>query len=294
MGADGAKQRDPTHSRALAPGLWLVATPIGNARDVTLRALDVLARADAIAAEDTRRARQLLEIHGVALRGRPVIRYDDHAGARTRPALLARLARGEAVALVSDAGTPLLADPGYRLARDAIAAGALVRAAPGASAALAALSVSGLPSDRFLFAGFPPARPGERTRWLAALAAVPATLVLYESPRRVAESLAAMIEAFGDREAALCRELTKRHEETRRGRLSALAASAAETPPRGEIVLVIAPPAPVAADADAIDAALRDALRTLSVRDAAREVATALDAPRKLVYQRAVGLASGE
>ncbi len=288
-------QRDPAGPGRLEPGLWLVATPIGHARDVTLRALDILARADAIAAEDTRRAKQLLDIHGVALNGRPIIRYDDHAGARTRPALLARLAAGEAVALVSDAGTPMVADPGYRLAREAAEAGAAVRAAPGASALLAALAVSGLPSDRFLFAGFPPAKAGERARWLADLAAVPATLVFYESPRRLSESLAAMAEAFGAREAAVCRELTKKFEETRRGALAALAgAYAAEAAPRGEIVVVIGPPAAESAGPETIDAALRDALRGQSVRDAAREVAAALGAPRKDVYRRALEIAEEE
>jgi 16S rRNA (cytidine1402-2'-O)-methyltransferase len=292
MDPEAARQRGGAGVERLEPGLWLVATPIGNARDVTLRALDVLARADAIAAEDTRRAKQLLDIHGVALGGRPILRYDDHAGARTRPAILARLAAGEAVALVSDAGTPMVADPGYRLAREAAAAGVPVRAAPGASAVLAALSVAGLPSDRFLFAGFPPAKAGERARWLADLAAVPATLVLYESPRRLADSLAAMAGAFGDREAAVCRELTKKFEETRRGSLAALAEAYADEPdPKGEIVVVIGPPAAQAADAETIDAALRRALETQSVRDAARTVAEALGAPRKAVYSRALEIA---
>jgi 16S rRNA (cytidine1402-2'-O)-methyltransferase len=233
MGDRPDRQRREGAQSRIEPGLWLVATPIGNAADVTLRALDILAGADAIAAEDTRRARHLLEIHGVPLRGRPVLRYDDQAGARTRPAILERLAAGEAVALVSDAGTPMVADPGYRLAREAAAAGVAVRAAPGASALLAAIAVSGLPSDRFLFAGFPPSKAGERARFLAELAPIPATLALYESPRRLAESLAAMAEAFGEREAAVCRELTKKFEETRRGPLGALAeAYAAEPRPR--------------------------------------------------------------
>jgi 16S rRNA (cytidine1402-2'-O)-methyltransferase len=295
MDPQAETQRDPAAPGRLEAGLWLVATPIGNARDVTLRALDILARADAIAAEDTRRAKQLLDIHGVALNGRPIIRYDDHAGARTRPALLARLAAGEAVALVSDAGTPMVADPGYRLAREAAEAGAAVRAAPGASALLAALAVSGLPSDRFLFAGFPPAKTGERARWLAALASVPATLVFYESPRRLAESLAAMAAALGPREAAVCRELTKKFEETRRGALADLAAAyAAEPAPKGEIVIVIGPPVAEAAGPEAVDAALREALSRLSVRDAAREVAEALGAPRKAVYRRALELSGPE
>jgi 16S rRNA (cytidine1402-2'-O)-methyltransferase len=273
----------------LEPGLYLVATPIGNAADVTLRALDVLARADAIAAEDTRRTRQLLEIHAVPLGGRPLIPYHDHNAVAQRPKLLARLAAGETLALVSDAGTPLVADPGFRLAREAQAAGIAVRAAPGASALLAALSVAGLPTDRFLFAGFPPAKAGERGRWLAALAAAPATLVFYEAPHRLPASLAAMAAAFGDREAAVCRELTKKFEETRRGRLGALAAACAADPPRGEIVVVVGPPGPAApAPTDALDAALRAALETASVKDAARAVADALGAPRREVYRRAL------
>ncbi len=286
-----SKRTAQTESR-LDPGLYLVATPIGNAADITLRGLDVLTRADAIAAEDTRRTRHLLDIHGIALNGRPMIPYHDHNGAVQRPGLRGRLAAGEAVALVSDAGTPLVADPGWRLAREAEQAGAAVIAVPGASAVLAALSVAGLPTDRFMFAGFAPTKTGERARWLEGFAATPATLVFYESPRRLAASLAAMTEAFGDRPAAVCRELTKKFEETRRGRLAALAqAYAAEAPPKGEIVVLVGPPAPAGtADAD-IDAALRTALASGSVKDAAREVAQALGAPRNRVYQRALDLA---
>jgi 16S rRNA (cytidine1402-2'-O)-methyltransferase len=189
----------------------------------------------------------------------------------------------------------MVADPGYRLAREAAEAGAVVRAAPGASALLAALAVAGLPSDRFLFAGFPPSKAGERARWLDGLAAVPATLVFYESPRRLAESLGAMAAAFGARDAAVCRELTKKFEETRRGALTALAeAYATEAAPKGEIVVVIGPPAAASAGPEAIDAALRAALRAHSVRDAAREVAEALGAPRKDVYRRALEIAGDE
>jgi 16S rRNA (cytidine1402-2'-O)-methyltransferase len=276
---------------ALPKGLYLVATPIGAAADITLRALDILRRADAIAAEDTRRARHLLDIHGVPLAGRPLTPYHDHNGAAQRPGLLARVARGQAVALVSDAGTPLVADPGWKLAQEAIARGLPVTAAPGASALLAALSVAGLPTDRFLFAGFPPTKAGERARFLADLAATPATLVFYESPRRVDESLEAMRAALGDRPAALCRELTKKFEQTRRGPLSDLIAGAAADPPRGEIVIVVGPPSAAAATEADIDAALAEALAGASVRDAARDVAERLGAPRKAVYQRALALA---
>jgi 16S rRNA (cytidine1402-2'-O)-methyltransferase len=293
-GAESAGPEAP--GGGLAGGLYLVATPIGNASDVTLRALDVLARADVIAAEDTRRARHLMDIHGVALRGRPMIPYHDHNGAAQRPGLIARMAAGEAVALVSDAGTPLIADPGWRLAREAAEAGVAVTALPGASALLAALSLCGLPTDRFLFAGFPPPKAAERARWLAGLAAVPATLVFYESPHRLADSLAAMAAAYGAREAAVCRELTKRFEEVRRAPLRDLAAAyGAEADPRGEIVVVVGPPpeAPPAGAED-IDAALRAALARGSVKDAAREVAEAYGAPRAEVYRRALALTAAE
>jgi 16S rRNA (cytidine1402-2'-O)-methyltransferase len=278
----------------LGPGLYLVATPIGNARDITLRALDVLARADVLAAEDTRNTRRLLEIHGIRRSGR-ILPYHDHNGAAQRPRLLAALADGRSVALVSDAGTPLVADPGYRLAREAMAAGHAVTAVPGASALLAALSVAGLPTDRFLFAGFPPPRGSPRRRSLAELAQVPATLVFYESPRRLAASLADMAAVFGaGRPAAVCRELTKRFEETRRDGLGALAghyAGAGE--PKGEVVVLVGPPLAPEAPVEALDAALAAALESQSVRDAAAEVAAALGMPRRQVYARALELARG-
>jgi 16S rRNA (cytidine1402-2'-O)-methyltransferase len=208
--------------------------------------------------------------------------------------LLAALAEGRSVALVSDAGTPLVADPGWRLAAEAIAAGHAVTAVPGASALLAALSVAALPTDRFLFAGFLPPRDAARRRALAELAAVPATLVFYESPRRLAATLAAMAEVLGaGRSAAVCRELTKRFEEVRRDTLGALAAAQAAAPvPRGEVVVLVGPPLPAPEpDADALDAVLAEALGRLSVRDAAAEVAARLDLPRRQVYARALALA---
>lgn len=278
----------------LAPGLYLVSTPIGAARDVTLRALDILAAADIVAAEDTRRARKLFDIHGLRRNPRSILPYHDHNGAAMRPRLLAALAEGRSVALVSDAGTPLVADPGWRLAREAIDAGLPVRAAPGASALLAALAVAGLPTDRFLFAGFPPPRSGARRRFLAEVAAAPATLVFYESPRRLAASLADMAATLGPtRAAAVCRELTKRFEEVRRGALDALAAEYAAAPaPRGEIVVVIGPPAAEATGAEALDAALAAALAEFSVKDAAATVAARLGLPRRAVYARALELAA--
>jgi 16S rRNA (cytidine1402-2'-O)-methyltransferase len=275
------------------PGLHFVATPIGTARDITLRALDTLAGADVIAAEDTRTARKLMDLHGIALGGRPLVAYHDHNGPAVRPRLLAALAEGKSVAYVSEAGTPLVADPGFTLARAALAAGHPVHAVPGPAAVLAALTVSGLPTDRFLFAGFPPTKAGERRAFLAELAPVPATLVLYEAPGRVAATLAACREAMGDREAALCRELTKRFEEVRRGRLGTLAAEAEAAPPRGEVVLVIDRDR-AAPGTEGMERLLAEALATMTVKDAAAHVAEALSLPRRQVYQAALALSRGE
>jgi 16S rRNA (cytidine1402-2'-O)-methyltransferase len=279
----------------LAPGLYLVATPIGNARDITLRALDVLAAADLLAAEDTRRTRHLLEIHGLRRDARRLVAYHDHNGAAQRPRLLAALAEGRSVALVSDAGTPLVADPGYRLAAEAITAGHPVFPVPGPSALLAALAVAGLPTDRFCFAGFLPPRAAARRRALAELAAVPATLVFYESPRRLSGSLADMATVLGaERPAAVCRELTKRFEETRRAGLGELAAHYAAAPePKGEVVVLAGPPAAAPPDSAVLDAALAAALASGSVKDAAATVAGALGLPRREVYARALELARG-
>lgn len=274
----------------LAPGLYLVATPIGNARDITLRALDVLAAADVLAAEDTRNTRRLLDIHGVALEGRPLLPYHDHNGPKMRPRLLAEIADGKSVAYVSDAGTPLVADPGYRLASEAAAEGLPVVAVPGASALLAALSVAGLPTDRFVFAGFPPPQDGPRRRWLEDLAGVKATLVLFESAKRCSRTVPDMVEVLGgERRAALCRELTKLHEETRRGTLADLAAGLVADPPRGEVVLVVdrAHDAPESVD---LDAMLGEALATMSLRDATNFVTEATGLRRREVYQAALRL----
>jgi 16S rRNA (cytidine1402-2'-O)-methyltransferase len=275
----------------VGPGLHFVATPIGTARDITLRALDVLAGAEVLAAEDTRTARKLMDIHGIALGGRPLVAYHDHNGPAVRPRLLAALAEGRSVAYVSEAGTPLVADPGFALARAAIAEGHPVHAVPGPSAVLAALTVSGLPTDRFLFAGFPPPKAGERRRFLADLATIPATLVLFEAPGRTAQTLVTCHEVLGDREAALCRELTKRFEEVRRGRLGALAEEAGRTPPRGEVVLVIDRAAAALADEAQVARLLTEALGTMSVKDAAAHVADTLSLPRRQVYQSALALA---
>ena len=273
----------------LAGGLYLVATPIGNLGDVTLRALETLAGADLIACEDTRVTRRLTERYGIATALTP---YHEHNAAEARPKLLARLAQGQAVALVSDAGTPLISDPGYKLAREATAAGHAVSALPGASAVLTALAVAGLPTDRFFFEGFLPPKQAARQKRVAALAGIPATLVLFESGARLAATLADLAQGLGPRPAAVCRELTKLHEEVRRGELAQLArdyAGGAET--RGEIVIVVAPPTDEATDAADVDDLLRRALTRVSVKDAVGEVALATGRPRREVYQRALTLA---
>ncbi len=282
-------------ARPLPMGLYLVSTPIGAARDITLRALDILAAADVLAAEDTRTLRHLMEIHGVKLGGRPMIAYHDHNGAEARPRILKALAEGKSVAYASEAGTPLVADPGYQLARAVIDAGLPVTAAPGPSAAIMALSLSGLPSDRFLFAGFPPAQAGARARWLDEIGRVPATLILYESPKRIHRLLGELCASWGDeRPAALCRELTKRFEEVRRGSLGALRDDLADTALKGEIALVVGRPVAVEAAVEDVDAALRAALGRLHVKQAAAEVAEALGLARRDVYQRALALKAEE
>jgi len=279
---------------AIAPGLHFVATPIGAARDITLRALDILAGADVLAAEDTRTLRHLMEIHGIALGARPLLSYHDHNGAAVRPRLLAALAEGKSVAYASEAGTPLVADPGFQLARAAIAEGFAVLAAPGPSAVLAALTVSGLPTDRFLFAGFPPAGAGDRARFLDEIAAMAATVVLYDSPRRVGRLLGELVQSFGgDRQAAVCRELTKRFEDVSRGTLEVLAARFAGQPVKGEIVIVIDRAAGVTADPLAVEAALRTALAVGSVKDAEADVARTYGLARRDVYALALKLAAG-
>ena len=273
----------------LAAGLYLVATPIGNLRDITLRALEMLAAADLVACEDTRVTRKLFDHYGLSA---PLMPYHDHNAETARPKILARIAAGDAVALVSDAGTPLISDPGFKLVRDATAAGLAVTAAPGASAVLMALTVAGLPTDRFFFEGFLPSRSAARRTRIAELARIPATLVLYESGPRLADALSDLAEGLGARAAAVCRELTKLHEEVRRGTLETLArdyAAGAET--RGEIAIVIAPPdAPAPSGAEEIDALLRAALTRVSLKDAVAEVAAATGEQRRAVYSRALEL----
>ena len=280
----------------LAPGLYLVATPIGSARDITLRALDVLASADVLAAEDTRTLRRLMGIHGVPVSGRPLIAYHDHSPPRARTKLLGELAAGKSVAYATEAGTPLVADPGFALAREAIASDHPVTAAPGPSAAVTALTLSGLPTDRFLFAGFPPASGSARRDALEGLAALEATVVLYESPKRVSRLLSEIASIFGDeRPVAICRELTKRFEEVRRGDAASLAKETAGETIKGEVVLVIGPAdARPAASEDEMEAALRAAMQTESLKDAVGRVAADLGLPRRTVYQAALALERGE
>ena len=269
-----------------AGGLYLVATPIGNLGDISLRALELLAAADCIACEDTRVTRKLTERYGIAT---PLLAYHEHNAAEARPKILARLAAGQAVALVSDAGTPLISDPGYKLVRAACEAGHAVTALPGASAVLGALSLAGLPTDRFFFEGFLPPKQAGRQKRIAELAAIPATLVLFESGPRLAAALADLAQGLGPRAAAICRELTKLHEEVRRGDLASLAQDyAAGRETRGEIVIVVAPPADDEANDDDVDDLLRRALERVSVKDAVGEVALATGRPRREVYQRAL------
>ena len=276
----------------LAAGLHLVATPIGNLRDISLRALETLAAADLIACEDTRITRRLLDHYGIAT---PMTPYHEHNAAAARPKLLERLADGASVALVSDAGTPLISDPGFKLVRAARDAGRNVTALPGASAVLAALTIVGLPTDRFFFEGFLPVKAGQRHTRIGEIARIPATLVLYETGPRLARTLADLTEVLGPRAAAICRELTKLHEEVRRGDLAALAQVYAEdsAETRGEIVIVISPPNAEAdqPDGNDIDALLRRALARVSVKDAVSEVAGATGRPRREIYQRALALA---
>jgi 16S rRNA (cytidine1402-2'-O)-methyltransferase len=276
----------------LAPGLHVVATPIGNLADISLRALATLAAADAVVAEDTRVTKTLLAHYGIAT---PLAAYHEHNAEVMRPHLLARLAAGAALALVSDAGTPLISDPGYKLVAEALAQGLSVTSVPGASAVLTALVVAGLPTDRFFFEGFLPPKSAARRQRIAELSTIPGTLVFFESPRRVAETLADLAAVLGPRDAALARELTKVFETVRRGKLPDLAAATAvAAPPKGEIVLLIGPPSDEARPIEPAELDLRicKALEGLSVKEAATVVSVETGQPRRKVYARAVELAA--
>ncbi|MEM6852667.1 MAG: 16S rRNA (cytidine(1402)-2'-O)-methyltransferase [Pseudomonadota bacterium] len=284
MSAEATEKSEP-----LAPGLYVVATPIGNLQDITLRAVDILRRADVIYCEDTRIARRLTTAHGVAT---PLEAYHEHNGAKMRPRILARLQEGAAAALISDAGTPLISDPGYRLVSEAREAGLPVTTAPGPCAAIAALSICGAETDRFTFAGFLPPKTAARRRALSDLAGAPGSLIFYESGPRLEATLRDMAELLPNRRASIARELTKLHEEVRSGPLAELAdAYRLEGPPKGEVTLVVhKPPERGGTSPEALDAALLAALADRSLRDAANEVAQALGVPRRQAYERALAL----
>ncbi len=278
----------------LATGLYFIATPIGTARDITLRALDVLASADMIAAEDTRSLRRLMEIHGVPLEGRRILAYHDHSGAGARGKILEALEQGQSVAYASEAGMPLIADPGYDLGRQAAEAGHNVTCAPGPSAVLTALTLAGLPTDAFFFAGFLPNASGARRSRIESLRSVPGTLVFYESPKRVAACLSDLADILGgDRQAALCRELTKKFEETRRGTLADLAAEYEGASVKGEVVLLVDRAHSQSVKDSDVEEALIKALQTHSVRDAADLVSEMFSLPRRPIYQMALKLGRG-
>jgi 16S rRNA (cytidine1402-2'-O)-methyltransferase len=291
--ADGEPRHYSPFGEAIAApkpagGLYLVATPIGNLGDISLRALELLAGADVIACEDTRVTGKLAQRYGIKT---PLFAYHEHNAGEARPKILAHLALGHSVALVSDAGTPLISDPGYKLVRETAEAGYTITALPGASAVLGALNVACLPTDRFFFEGFLPAKQAGRQKRIAELANIPATLVLFESGPRLEAALADLAAGLGPRQAAICRELTKLHEEIRRSDLPSLAqAYAAGAEKRGEIVIVVAPPADEETSADDLDEMLRRALARVSVKDAVGEVALATGRPRREVYKRALEL----
>jgi 16S rRNA (cytidine1402-2'-O)-methyltransferase len=282
-------------NKKLQPGLYLIATPIGTARDITLRALDLLAGVDMLVAEDTRSLRKLMDIHGIALNDRPLISYHDHNGDKVRPRVLQALAAGKTVLYASEAGTPLIADPGFDLARAVVAEGFALVSAPGPSAVITALTLSGLPTDQFHFAGFLPNAASRRKSALQALSEVPGTLIFYESPKRVAAMLRDAAAVLGaERDGVICRELTKKFEEVLRAPLGELADLVAERTLKGEIVVLIGRAIKPSVNAADIDSKLRDALDTMSVRDAVGFVALDLGLPRRQVYQAALRLEKGE
>lgn len=274
----------------ITPGLYLVATPIGNLRDITLRAIDVLRTADVLACEDTRVTRKLLSAHDI--HPRSIVSYHEHNAAEMRPKLIEHLNSGKIVALVSDAGTPMINDPGFRIAADCREANIPVHAIPGASAVTTGLMLAGLPTDRFMYCGFPPPKQGKRATWLGELKDTETTLVFLESAKRLAASLTDMAEVLGDRDVAVVREMTKKFEETRRGKLLDLSIHYQEAgPPKGEITIVVGPPleGEEMSDAD-IDALLLNALKTERVKDAANIVAAQTGQPKRDLYTRALAL----
>ena len=277
----------------LEPGLYLVSAPIGAARDITLRALDILAAADMICAEDTRTVRRLLNIHGISLNRRRLTAYNDVNGARRRPAILERLRRGASVCYIPDAGTPLIADPGFRLVEEALSEGIRVVSAPGASSAVAALTVSGLPTDRFLFVGFLPSTSARRRRELADLSEVGATLVIFETARRLSGALSDMADILGgERRIAVCRELTKRFEQVERGQLREMCDLWSDGHARGEIALVVEGKGKVAANPPELKDEARGLLETMTVRDAASHLAAKYGLSRSRVYRLVLSMSA--
>jgi 16S rRNA (cytidine1402-2'-O)-methyltransferase len=279
------KPSRPEIQNLLEDGLYIAATPIGNARDISLRALEVLRNCHAILAEDTRHTAKLLAIHGIS---RPLISYNDHNASRVRPQIVKRLEKGERLALVSDAGTPLISDPGYKLVREAIAAQVKVHVLPGASAAIAALIISGLPTDRFFFVGFLPNSRDARRSELTEIRTIPSTLVFFEAPQRVKESLEDMLSVLGNRQASVARELTKLHEDVRRGKLDELARFYEHHPPCGEVTIIVGPGAPEEPDWSKADTLLEKSMAFMPLRSAVDLVSDALILPRRKVYARAL------
>jgi 16S rRNA (cytidine1402-2'-O)-methyltransferase len=276
-------------SERLDPGLYLIATPIGAARDITLRALDILASADILAAEDTRTLRHLMEIHAIPLQGRPLIAHHDHNAAQAVPRLLQAIAEGKSVAYASEAGTPLISDPGFQLGRAVIAAGQSLISAPGPSAVLCALTQSGLPSDQFYFAGFPPTQSTARRAFLRGMQHIQATLILYESPKRIHKLMDDAGEVLGySRCGCICRELTKRFEEVSRGTIGDLITQYAGRDVKGEIVVLIDRAAPQQVSMESIELALDTALAQMSLKDAVANVASAYGMARRTVYDMAL------
>lgn len=269
------------------PGLYVTATPIGNLADITYRAVEILKKADLILCEDTRQTAKLCAAYGVETPRAP---YHDHNAAKVRPDIIKKLQDGAVICLVSDAGTPLISDPGYKLVREARDAGIAVFPVPGASASLAALSAAGAPSDKFFFAGFLPSKQGARAKALEKLARLDATLIFYETAPRLGDALAAMVAALGERKAVVARELTKLHEEFREASLAELAAAYQAAPPKGEIVVIVFPPEEKAAEAGDVDAFLTAALGEMSVKEAAAASAEQFSIPRKEAYARALQL----
>ncbi len=279
-------------TRDLEPGLYLIATPLGAARDITLHALDLLASADVLAAEDTRSLRKLMDIHGIAVRDRPLLSFHDHNAKSAGPKLISAISDGKSVLYASEAGTPLISDPGFDLTREVIAADLPLISAPGPTAAITALTLSGLPADQFHFAGFLPSRSSKRKSALEALARVPGTLIFYESPKRLSDMVRDAAEVLGEtRQAAVCRELTKKFEEVLRGELGTLASDLAERQVKGEIVVLIGQGDLELVSEIDLDTALTKALAGQSLRDAVDEVAGRLGMKKRVVYQRALELA---